>query len=94
MPTLISATTSYSKAHMFRSLAAASPLELRKWGTYALILLAPGSFVLLPAYWLFRRLAPRAKESEQGGSAPSCSPNSKGNLSMVIRKASPCAEVP
>ena len=57
---MTAATNTYKKAPMFRSLAAASRLDLRKWGTYALILLAPGSFVLLPAYWLFRRLAPRA----------------------------------
>ena len=42
---------------MLRSPASPSPLELRKWGIYALLLLAPGSFVLLPAYWLARRLA-------------------------------------
>jgi len=50
------------KPHLFRSPSAPSLLELRKWGVYALLLLAPGSFVLLPAYWLARRLAsaPRA----------------------------------
>jgi hypothetical protein len=49
---------------MFRSLPSLSPLELRKWATYALLLLAPGSFVLLPAYWLVRRfaVAPRAEK--------------------------------
>jgi hypothetical protein len=50
---------------MFRSLAAASPLDVRKWGIYALILLAPGSFVLLPAYWLLRRLAVTRPEKRQ-----------------------------
>ena len=47
---------------MFRYLASPSPAELRKWGAYALLLLVPGSFVFLPAFWLARRLAiaPRA----------------------------------
>ena len=55
---------------MFRSLTSPSNLELRKWGAYALLLLAPGSFVLLPAYWIVRRLtvAPRpGKASDFAG---------------------------
>jgi hypothetical protein len=31
-----------------------------KWCAYALVLLAPGSFVVLPALWLARALAARA----------------------------------
>ena len=39
---------------MFRCLKTPSPPELRKWGAYALILLVPGSFVILPVLWLVR----------------------------------------
>ena len=43
---------------MLRSLASVSPAQLRKWGGCALlVLVTPGSFILLPAYWLYRRLA-------------------------------------
>jgi len=55
---------------MFRFLTSASPLELRKWGTYALLLLAPGSFVLLPAYWLLRRLAVRTQAAKLNACPP------------------------
>ena len=50
---------------MFRSLVPTSPLDLKKLGACALLLLTPGSFILLPAYWLVRRLAsaPRAKDA-------------------------------
>ena len=50
------------KRKMFRALASSSPLELRKWGAYALVLLVPGSFVVLPVFLLVRHLAslPRA----------------------------------
>jgi hypothetical protein len=51
---------------MFRSLTSPSPVELRKWGTYALLLLAPGSFVLIPAYWLARRLAVAPRGGKEG----------------------------
>ena len=30
------------------------PPKLRHWGVYALILLAPGSLVILPAWWLLQ----------------------------------------
>jgi hypothetical protein len=53
---------------MFRSLTSPSTLELRKWGTYALLLLAPGSFVLLPAYWLVRRLTVTPRTGKANGS--------------------------
>jgi hypothetical protein len=49
------------EAPMFRPLASQSPLELRKWCAYALLLLAPGSFVVLPALWLVRHLAFRSR---------------------------------
>jgi hypothetical protein len=39
---------------MFRRLNAPSPRELWKYCAYALILLAPGSFVVLAAFWLVR----------------------------------------
>jgi hypothetical protein len=40
---------------MFRTVTAPSPRELTKWCVYALVLLAPGSFVVLPVLWLVRR---------------------------------------
>jgi hypothetical protein len=47
---------------MVRSPKASPPRELAKWCTYALLLLAPGSFVILPVLWLYRLLgAPRAR---------------------------------
>ncbi len=39
---------------MFRRLKPPSPPELRKWGACALVLLVPGSFVVLPVLWLVR----------------------------------------
>ena len=36
---------------------AAQPRAFVKWGTYALLLIAPGSFVVLPVLWLIRRYA-------------------------------------
>jgi hypothetical protein len=39
---------------MYNRLIAASPRELGKWCAYALIMLAPGSFVVLPVLWLVR----------------------------------------
>jgi hypothetical protein len=39
---------------MFPRLTASSPRELWKWCAYALILLAPGSFVVLAVLWLVR----------------------------------------
>src|SRR5271170_4146369 len=34
----------------------AIPPKLSQWGAYALILLAPGSLVVLPALWLLRQV--------------------------------------
>jgi len=49
---------------------AVSPREMAKWGTYALLLLAPGSLIVLPLafaarYWWTRsaRLAPAVRRS-------------------------------
>jgi len=42
---------------MFRSLASAPLFERWKWGAYALALLVPGSFVVLPVYLLVRHLS-------------------------------------
>ena len=39
---------------MFRRLIASSPRSLSKWCAYTLILLAPGSFVVLPVLWLVK----------------------------------------
>jgi hypothetical protein len=40
---------------MSRLLALSASRELRKWCLYALVLLAPGSFVILPVVWCVRR---------------------------------------
>jgi len=39
---------------MFRSLTAASPRNVGKWCACALLLLAPGSFIVLLALWIAR----------------------------------------
>jgi hypothetical protein len=39
---------------MFRALTTATPRDVAKWGAYALLLLAPGSFIVLPVLWLVR----------------------------------------
>lgn len=39
---------------MFRRLIASSPRSLSKWCAYTLILLAPGSFIVLPVVWLVK----------------------------------------
>ena len=46
---------------MFRALAPTSPRDLKKLGACVLLLLTPGSFIFLPAYWLVRRLAGAAR---------------------------------
>jgi|InoplaM3SPM_1038593.scaffolds.fasta_scaffold318539_1 hypothetical protein len=40
---------------MFARIARALPRDYARWGAYALLLLAPGSFVTLPVAWLIRR---------------------------------------
>ena len=35
------------------------PREMAKWCTYGIVLLAPGSFVVLPLLWLARHWASR-----------------------------------
>lgn len=45
-----------------------SPPELWKWCAYALILLAPGSFIVLPAIWLVRMLG--VQVAREHGAAP------------------------
>src|SRR5687768_6651353 len=47
---------------MIRLLTPPFPSELAKWCAYALLLLTPGSFFVLPVLWLIRRmpLRPRA----------------------------------
>jgi hypothetical protein len=44
---------------MIRRLIAATPRELVKCCAYALILLTPGSFVVLPLLWLIRQFGVR-----------------------------------
>lgn len=43
-----------------RKLVAPSPRELARWSAYTLVLLAPGSFIVLPVLWLVRRFAVQA----------------------------------
>jgi hypothetical protein len=47
----------------------ASPPELRKWCMYAVILLLPGSFVVLPALWLVKFIGARSTGDEPGATA-------------------------
>jgi hypothetical protein len=49
------AMTWKGNSEMFRPLAAPSPREVMKWCAYAVLLLTPGSFVVLPVLWLVRR---------------------------------------
>ena len=44
---------------MLRRVLGWSPQELKKGCVYALVLLAPGSFVILPVFWLVRMLSAR-----------------------------------
>jgi hypothetical protein len=41
---------------MSRLLALSASCEFRKWCLYGLVLLAPGSLVILPVVWCMRRL--------------------------------------
>jgi hypothetical protein len=50
---------------MFRRPKALSPREFGKYCAYALILLAPGSFVLLPVLWLVRLFGVKAWRQAQ-----------------------------
>ncbi len=45
---------------MFQSLMATQPREWAKWCVYALVLLTPGSFVIVPLYCLVRHGMQRA----------------------------------
>jgi len=44
---------------MLRRFEELSPQELKKWCAYALVLLVPGSFVILPVFWLVRLVGAR-----------------------------------
>ena len=44
---------------MFRSLLPSSPRGLGAWLAYAVILVTPGSFILLPLLWLGRIMMKR-----------------------------------
>ena len=46
---------------MFTSAKAIPASELAKWCACAVVLLAPGSFVVLPLVWLSRRWLSRAR---------------------------------
>lgn len=45
---------------MFSNWKAILPRGLAKWLGYALVLLAPGSFIILPALWLARMIGDQA----------------------------------
>ena len=51
---------------MFRPLTPPFPRELAKWCAYALLLLAPGSFFVLPLLWLVRRMPLRPRAGKGG----------------------------
>jgi len=46
---------------MSRPITLPSPREILKWCAYAAVLLAPGSFLVLLALWLFRQMPLRLK---------------------------------
>jgi len=41
---------------MYRFMTPIAPRELTRWCGYALVLLTPGSFVVVPVLWLARHL--------------------------------------
>ena len=47
----------------------AIPPKLRQWGAYALILLAPGSLVVLPTLWLLRLVVMAVRRESNGRQA-------------------------
>jgi hypothetical protein len=55
---------------MFRRSLGLSPRELGKYCAYALILLAPGSFVVLPVLWLVRQFCIQASLGGLGRPVP------------------------
>ena len=46
---------------MIHSLITMPPREITKWCGYILLLLAPGSFVILPVLWLVRQASLKAR---------------------------------
>lgn len=66
---------------MFSALSATAPREWAKWCVCAVLLLAPGSFIVLPMLWIGRQLAARVlrpaatacvpvRRARQSGGAP------------------------
>lgn len=51
---------------MFHSLIATPPREITKWCGYVLLLLAPGSFVILPVLWLVRQVTLKSRSVAPG----------------------------
>lgn len=60
----LTASGTRQKAQMFRPLMALSLREVTKWCAYALVLLAPGSFVVLPVLWLVRLLGTKHHDKQ------------------------------
>ena len=58
--------------HMLRSIAALSVWGPGKWGAFALALLVPGSFIVLPLLWLVGELKGSAMNTRESpcGAAP------------------------
>jgi hypothetical protein len=54
---------------MFRRLETLMPREPGKWGLYALVLLVPGSFAVLPLWWIVNQVR-RRDRSYFGWNAP------------------------
>jgi hypothetical protein len=55
----------------------AIPPKLRQWGAYAVILLAPGSLVVLPALWLLRQVMVAVRQESHWRQA-ACDPTRRG----------------
>jgi hypothetical protein len=65
---------------------------LRKWAAYGLILLAPGSFVVLPTLWLVWRLAQLRREAAARAAVPGDAPRRvAGHGAQVLRAGRGCA---
>jgi|SoiMethySBSTD1v2_1073268.scaffolds.fasta_scaffold21989_2 hypothetical protein len=66
---------------MIRQLIAAVPPEVARWCAYALVLLAPGSFIVLPLLWLARQMHRR------GGPVPDGRLPARREVRAIPRRA-------